>query len=178
MIPTQITVIAATNRVGALSAQIAAHYAALLEQKGHPRQVLSLSELPADFIAKALYEHQGQHAGFNRLRAIMEATQKYVFIVPEYNGSFPGVLKAFIDGLQFPDTFKGKKCALVGVSKGPQGATQAMSHLTDIFHYLRMHVHPLKPRLAGIQDSQLATVLANAHYVKLLDEQATSMMAY
>ncbi|MEL6607264.1 MAG: NAD(P)H-dependent oxidoreductase, partial [Bacteroidota bacterium] len=106
------------------------------------------------------------------------ATQKYVFIVPEYNGSFPGVFKAFIDGLQFPNTFKDKKCALVGVSKGPQGASFAMSHLTDIFHYLRMHVYPLKPRLAGIRDGQLASVLTNQQYVQLLDEQATGIINY
>ena len=53
-----------------------------------------------------------------------------------------------------------------------------MSHLTDIFHYLKMHVYPLKPRLASIQDSQLATVLANAQYVRLLEEQAEGIMRY
>ena len=113
---TPVTVVSTTNRAGSLSAQVAVHYATLLQQKGHASQVLSLSELPADFTATALYEYQGQHAGFNRFRTMMEVSQKYVFIVPEYNGSFPGVFKAFIDGLQFPDTFKGKKCALVGLS--------------------------------------------------------------
>lgn len=175
---TKITVVATTNRTDSLSAQVASHYVGLLQQKGCPSQVLQLADLPADFTAKALYEHRGQHEAFNRLRAVMEATQKYVFIVPEYNGSFPGVFKAFIDGLQFPYTFKGKKCALVGVSKGPQGAAFALSHLTDIFHYLRMHVYPLKPRLAGIHDSQLATVLANQQYVELLEEQAAGMVDY
>ena len=67
---------------------------------------------------------------------------------------------------------------MVGVSKGPQGGAFAMSHLTDIFHYLRMAVHPLKPRLSSIHDSQLATVLANSQYVKLLEEQAEEIINY
>ena len=53
-----------------------------------------------------------------------------------------------------------------------------MSHLTDIFHYLKMHVHPLKPRLGNIRDSQLETVLANTQYVQLLEEQAEGIVNY
>ena len=41
--------------------------------------------------------------------------------MPQYNGSFPGVFKAFIDGYAYPNVFKGDKAALVGVSKGFRG---------------------------------------------------------
>ena len=174
----EITIVSGTNNKNSLTAQLADYYAELLHKKGCNNQVLKLTSLPDDFTATALYENNGKHPEFNRLRTIMETAQKYVFIIPEYNGSFPGVLKAFIDGLKFPDTFKDKKCALVGVSQGPQGGGFAMSHLTDIFHYLKMHVYPLKPRLSGIQDSQLNTILANARYVQLLDEQADGMINY
>ena len=117
---TKITVISSTNNQNSLTAQVADYYASLLHKRGCDNQVLKLTDLPADFTVTALYENNGQHPAFNRLRTIMETTQKYVFIIPEYNGSFPGVLKAFIDGLSFPETFRKKKCALVGVSKGPQ----------------------------------------------------------
>ena len=49
------------------------------------------------------------------IRDKMVASQKFVIIVPEYNGSFPGVLKTFFDGLKFPSTFTDKNCALVGI---------------------------------------------------------------
>ena len=175
---TKIIVVSGTNNKDSLTAQVADYYAGLLHQQGCDNQVLKLTDLPADFTATALYENNGKNTTFNRLRAIMEAAQKYVFIIPEYNGSFPGVFKAFIDGLKFPGTFRGKKCALVGVSQGPQGGAFAMSHLTDIFHYLRMHVYPLKPRLSSIQDSQLGTILTNERYVQLLEEQAKGMVNY
>ena len=175
---TKIVVISGTNNKNSLTAQVADYYARLLHKRGGNIQVLKLTSLPADFTATALYENNGQNPDFNYLQAIMETAQKYVFIIPEYNGSFPGVFKAFIDGLKFPDTFRDKKCAMVGVSKGPQGSAFAMSHLTDIFHYLKMHVHPLKPRLSSIQDSRLETVLANARYVQLLEEQAEEIINY
>ncbi len=174
----QITVVSSTNNKNSLSAQLADYYAGVLRKRGCDSQVLKLTSLPPDFTVTALYEQNGKHPEFNHLRKLMETAQKYVFIIPEYNGSFPGVFKAFIDGLQFPDTFKGKKCAMVGVSQGPQGGAFAMSHLTDIFHYLKMHVHPLKPRLSDIRDSQLATILANEKYVQLLEEQADGIINY
>lgn len=173
-----ITIVSATNHRNSLTAQVADYYAEILLKKGCESQVIKLTELPADFTESALYGNMGKNTAFNRLKEIMEASQKYVFIIPEYNGSFPGVFKAFIDGLEFPNTFKNKKCAMVGVSKGPQGGAFAMSHLTDIFHYLRMGVHPLKPRLSSIQDSQLDTILANPQHVKLLEEQAAEMINY
>jgi chromate reductase, NAD(P)H dehydrogenase (quinone) len=174
----EITIISGTNNKNALTAQVADYYAGLLQKQGCDNQVLKLTSLPADFTATALYENNGKNPEFNRLRTIVETAQKYVFIIPEYNGSFPGVFKAFIDGLRFPDTFKGKKCAMVGVSQGPQGGVFAMSHLTDIFHYLKMHVYPLKLKLGGIQDSQLTTLLANERYVQLLEEQAEGIIHY
>ncbi|MCU0318268.1 MAG: NAD(P)H-dependent oxidoreductase [Amoebophilaceae bacterium] len=175
---TKIIVVSGTNNKNSLTAQVADYYAGLLHEHGCNNQVLKLTDLPENFTATALYENSGKNTAFNRLQAIMETAPKYVFIIPEYNGSFPGVFKAFIDGLPFPNTFREKKCALVGISQGPQGGAFAMSHLTDIFHYLRMHVYPLKPRLSGIQDSQLDTVLSNERYTRLLQEQAKGMVNY
>lgn len=175
---TAITVVSTTNRSHSLSEQVAQHYTTLLQQRGCSSQLLSLTDLPTDFTKSALYEHQGKDTGFNQLKEVMETSQKYVFVVPEYNGSFPGVFKAFIDGLKYPDTYQGKKCALVGLSKGPQGGAFAMSHLTDIFHYLGMQVLARKVRISSIQDGQLATVLANAHYARLLEDQVGEIIDF
>lgn len=174
----KIVVVSGTNNKNSLTAQVADYYSKILHKRSCDNQVLKLTSLPTDFMISSLYENKGKNTDFNRLRVIMETAQKYVFIIPEYNGSFPGVFKAFIDGLKFPDTFRDKRCAMVGVSKGPQGGAFAMSHLTDIFHYLKMHVHPLKPRLGNIRDSQLETVLANTQYVQLLEEQAEGIVNY
>mmetsp|Transcript_20110 Transcript_20110/g.46636 ORF Transcript_20110/g.46636 Transcript_20110/m.46636 type:complete len:179 (-) Transcript_20110:1328-1864(-) len=174
----KIIVVSSTNRKNALSARVADYYVNLLHKRKCNSQVLDLTDLPPDFTVTALYENNGKNPTFNRLRECIETAKKYVFIVPEYNGSFPGVLKAFIDGLRFPDTYREKKCAMVGVSKGPNGGVFAMSHLTDVFHHLGMHVHPLKPRLGNIKDSRLETVLANTHYTQLLEEQAEKIINY
>ena len=108
---------------------------------------------------------------------MLKAT-KYVFFTPEYNGSFPGILKTFIDGLHYPDTFKGKKCALVGISSGVQGAVLAMSHLTDIFNYSKMHVLAEKPKLFGIGQNFKDGEMVNPLFKTLLEEQIESLIEF
>lgn len=173
-----IVVVAGTNRKNALSTAVSHHYAELLQAQGAPAKVVTLTDLPSDFISSALYENSGKHAEFNELRGIMERAEKYVFVIPEYNGSFPGVFKAFLDGLVLPKTLKGKKCALVGVSKGIQGGLLALSHLTDILNYLRAYVYPLKPALAQVHDGRLETVLGNGRYVALIEEQVKGFVGF
>ena len=166
-----ITIITGTNRISSNSRAVANLYAKLLDERQVENQILDLADLPADFTASALYDNIGTNQAFNELSALIGNSNKFVFIVPEYNGSFPGVLKAFIDGLSYPNTFRNKKAAMVGLSSGVQGSGLAMSHLTDIFNYLGMHVLALKPRLAQIEKNFDGTAITNQLYLELLNQQ-------
>ncbi|MEQ8927813.1 MAG: NAD(P)H-dependent oxidoreductase [Fulvivirga sp.] len=174
----KITIVCGTNRNDSVSYQIANLYKQLLNNVGCPNELIDLSDLPNDFAFSALYEMAGKNKDFNHFRELMASTNKFVFIVPEYNGSFPGVLKTFIDGLKFPDTFKGKKCALVGVSSGIQGAGLALSHLTDIFHYCGTEVLSLKPKLSHIEKNFENGKITNPLYKALLDEQVEKIIGF
>jgi chromate reductase len=173
-----IEIISGTNRPGAVSAMVAQWYQALLQQRGVESQILDLIDLPEDFTVSALYDSSGTNENFNALAERLRHASKMVFIVPEYNNSFPGVLKAFIDGMDYPSPFKGKKCALVGVSSGVQGSGMAMSHLTDVFNYLGMHVLAQKPRLAQIEKNMADGQLTNALYKQLLEEQVEAFVSF
>ncbi|WP_316934214.1 NAD(P)H-dependent oxidoreductase [Hymenobacter sp. AT01-02] len=118
-----ITIIAGTNRPNSRALRLAQYYANLLAELGEPHQILDLAELPLDFTTTALYHNTGRHDEFNRLVSLAEQADKLVFIVPEYNCSFPGVLKAFIDGLPYPGGIRGKKAALVAYRRvGKEGS--------------------------------------------------------
>ncbi|MCP2044644.1 NADPH-dependent FMN reductase [Pontibacter sp. HSC-36F09] len=173
-----ITIITGTNRTSSNSRAVANLYARLLDERQIDNQILDLADLPADFTASALYDNIGTNQAFNQLSAVIGDSKKFVFIVPEYNGSFPGVLKAFIDGLSYPNTFRNKKAALVGLSSGVQGSGLAMSHLTDIFNYLGMHVLALKPRLAQFEKNYDGTAITNELYLELLNQQIDQFISF
>jgi NAD(P)H-dependent FMN reductase len=173
-----IKIIVGTNRKNSVSAVIARMYQDILTEKSAESEILLLSDLPADFTATALYENNGKNAAFNAFHERVKEGSKYVFIVPEYNGSFPGILKTFIDGMTYPNSFLNKKSALVGLSSGIGGGGIAMSHLTDIFHYLGMHVLALKPKLAKIEQNMSDNLLTNRLYVELLHTQADMLLDF
>ena len=173
------TIIVGTNRPGSRAGQLAHLYAALLTELGAEFNLLNLTALPADFTTSALYRNAGLHPEFNALADVLKASDKVVVMVPEYNGSFPGVLKAFIDGLPYPGGLRGKKAALVGLSDGPTGAGPALSHLTDVLMYLGTAVLPQRVRLPFIgKDLQADGTLANPLSNQLLREQAVALLAF
>lgn len=174
-----ITILIGTNRPSSRAGRIALLYAKLLGELGEPTQLLSLADLPVDFITSALYSNAGTHEVYNSLAAKLDAGKKLVIIVPEYNGSFPGVLKAFIDGLPYPGGIRGKKAALVGLSDGGQGGLLAMSHLSDVLMYLGTVVLPQRVRLPFIgKELTEAGELVNELPRQLLREQAQALLEF
>lgn len=173
-----ITIISSTNRFGAYTRLITDIYADILESKGAKYQVLDLRELPQDFIFSASFDNAGTHPEFNNIQKMIDDSDKFVFVMPEYNVSLPGVLKAFIDSLSYPSSFAGKAAGIVGLSSGSLGGALAISHLTDILNYLGMFVLPVKPRLAIITKSIENGKLTNSLYMELLEMQAQQIVDF
>jgi NAD(P)H-dependent FMN reductase len=143
-----ITLISATNRPNSNSLKVAKNYAQLMEKQGVETRLLSLEQLPFDFILTDLYSKRSEN--FQQLlNDFILPAEKFVFIAPEYNGSFPGILKTFLDAIP-PDLNRGKKAALIGVSSGRAGNLRGMEHLTGILNYLGMHVHPNKLPISSV----------------------------
>ncbi len=173
-----IKIIVGTNRKNSVSKQIALLVQSILADRGSESEILELENLPADFVETALYENSGKNPSYNILHDKLVEGKKFIFVVPEYNGSFPGVLKSFIDGMTYPNTFRNKKAAMIGISSGIGGGGIALSHLTDIFHYLGMHVLALKPRLAKIEQNMSDNLLTNKFYLELLHTQADMLLEF
>lgn len=137
-----ITVICGTHRPKNVTQKIVDKYCALLEDKGEHPRLFQLLELPPDFVVSDTFGKRTEGT-----QAILEEkiipADKLVIISPEYQGSYPGVLKAFFDGTP-PAIWKGKKVALVGVAAGRAGNLRGMDHLTHVLQYLRMEVFSLK----------------------------------
>lgn len=173
-----ITVIAGTNRIGSLTLQIAHLYKQLLTESGAQANILDLSQLPRDFAFSALYDNGGKNPDFTAFHQQAAQSEKLVFIIPEYNGSFPGVLKTFLDGMPYPNPWKHRKAALVGLSSGPQGGAPALSHFTDVLHYLGIHVLAHRVKMPFIEKHMTDNRLHNENYLRQLNNQISHLLAF
>jgi chromate reductase, NAD(P)H dehydrogenase (quinone) len=142
-------IISATNRPGSSTLKVAKYYQKQLREKGVEAGLLSLSGLPDNLIKTDMYGQRSTE--FQIIQDLITKTNKFLFIIPEYNGSFPGVLKVFIDACSFPESFYDKKAALVGISSGKYGNIRGIDHFTGVCHYMHLNVMSLKLHIASIK---------------------------
>jgi len=144
------TIICGTNRPNNVTSIVVRAYAELLKSKGEPTQILELEHLPHDFIFRNDVIGDKNPVFSGMVAKFISNVDRIVIISPEYNGGFPGVLKAFIDAV-WPGDMKGKRAALVGVASGRAGNLRGMDQLTNILHYLSVHVLPFKVPISSIE---------------------------
>ncbi|MDB5289337.1 MAG: NADPH-dependent reductase [Phycisphaerales bacterium] len=135
-----ILIISGTNRPSSNTLRVARiveqHYAAA----GVHSEFLSLTDLPLDLFAPDAYTRKPP-ALVTLQQMVLKAAGLHI-VLPEYNGSFPGVLKYFIDMLKFPESFDRKPVAFVGVANGQFGGVRAVEHLQMVFAYRNAHLYP------------------------------------
>lgn len=179
-----ITIITGTNRKNSKSKQIATHvYGLLVEKSNEEVQFLALEDLPADFIQPDMYESSNQHPDIRQLQeTYMIPAQKFIFVVPEYNGGIPGILKVFIDACsiyQYKETFHGdKKAGIIGVSSGRSGTLRGMDYMTGFLNYLKIHVMPNRLPISLIDEILPDDELTHEKTTELLDQFTDQFLAF
>ena len=118
-------------------------YYKLLLEKGRDVKLLSLEQ-------KEVWTRGAEMMALEKEYLI--PAQKFLVIMPEYNASFPGILKLMMDNSDIKKCWWHKKAALVGVSDGRAGNLRGIEHMTSILHYMKVHVLYNKVLLSRIND--------------------------
>ncbi|MCB0587252.1 MAG: NAD(P)H-dependent oxidoreductase, partial [Phaeodactylibacter sp.] len=130
------------------------YFEMLKESTEEEVKLLALEHIPYDWFFPEMYTRQAPSLKRLQDEYILPAT-KFVFVTPEYNGSFPGAVKLFIDACtvrKYTSNFKGKKAALVGIATGRAGNLRGMEHLTGVLNFLGTVVMPDKLPISRISD--------------------------
>lgn len=163
------TIISGTNRVESHTEKVAAEYHRLLKEKNIDATIFSLKNV--DVLQR--------NKDFQKIEnEILFPSQKFIFIIPEYNGTFPGVLKAMIDTSEIKKAWYGKKVLLTGVSTGRAGNLRGMDHLSACLHYLKMNVHYNKLPISLIDKVIDKNGRLNNATLKAIDEQLNEFMVF
>lgn len=172
-----ITIISSTNRPGSSTQKLALYYQKQMQEKGVKANILSMMELPGNLVETSMYGKA--NPGFEQIQEQVAATEKFLFIIPEYNGSFPGILKFFVDVCAFPQSFYEKKAALVGLSSGKYGNIRGIDHFTGVCHYMHLNVMPLKLHIPNIRaEFNEAGDLFKDDTVKFTNEQIDKFIKF
>ncbi len=150
-----ITVISGTNRKNAKTHIFARKYANLIEKSTDQKvNFFSLEDVPNDILSADMYSESGQSAEVATIQdKIMIPANKIVIIAPEYNGSYPGIVKLFLDACSirnYKGTFSEKKFALIGIASGRAGNLRGLDHLSGIINHVGGIVYSNKLPISSI----------------------------
>ncbi|MGR3811780.1 NADPH-dependent FMN reductase [Jiulongibacter sp. NS-SX5] len=173
-----IGILVGTNRPTAMTLEMALYYQKKLKEKGYESVLMDLGKLPEDFAFSALYANKGKSEGYNSFQAALDSVDKCFILAPEYNGSYPGVLKTFIDGLRYPDSFRDKKIALVGLANGVLGNAVGLGHLNEVLSYMGANVMGLRVKLGEIAKYFEVDEINHPLYQKFVNEQIDKLLAF
>ena len=172
------TIIAATNRPNSNTLMVAKTYQKVLKEKGLDSNFCSLEELPVDFLHSTMYGNPSPSFKDFQDKYLIP-TKKFLFVMPEYNGGFPGVIKLMIDASNIAESYRGKKAGLVGVSSGRAGNLRGMEHFTGILNYLQVQVLPNKLPISVIDTLETKDgLLSDSQTLKSIDLQCEQFIKF
>jgi NAD(P)H-dependent FMN reductase len=127
--PLSIPVILGTTRKGRMSAHAARFVCGQLQKReGITSELIDIGELnlPIDDAGEAVKDP--------RFSAAMERADAIVIVSPEYNHSFPGLLKHVLDSCL--KEYIHKAAGIVGVSAGVFGGARTIEHFQPVLREL------------------------------------------
>lgn len=166
-----ITVISGTDRKDSMTIRVAALYTKLLRAKTDDSvHLLSLEGLN-------VWEKDGKFQ--EAQQRLLIPSDKFAFIMPEYNGSFPGMLKTMLDYSDIRSCWWNKKAMLTGVADGRAGNLRGMDHMTGILNYLKVSVLHNKIPLSRISEEiDLEGNLLKEETVKVINNQIDEFLKF
>ena len=141
-----ITIISGTNRPNSNTRKVSDTVAETYRLSDAQQQVYDLIDLPREVAFSEVFGNRSEAFG-DIIQNRIANVDKFIFVVPEYNGSFPGIVKLFVDAVE-PHHWNGKKAARIGLSTGRSGNLRGLDHLAGVLNYLRVDVLHFKPALA------------------------------
>ncbi len=179
-----ITIFSASNRPNNKTTPFAnAYYEIIKSITKEPVKLLDFKDLSPAILHSLMYDESNQSEQIQVIQdSYLLPAQKWVFFIPEYNGSFPGILKLFIDACsirKYKETFQWKKAALIGISDGRSGNIRGMEHFSGILNHMGTIVFPDKLPISQItklinQDNQLIDI----DTVHLLEKHAAAFVEF
>lgn len=129
MRPLNIPVILGTTRRGRMSAHVARFVTGeLAKRPGIATELIDIAEMPLPI------DGAGDEIKDPVFSQKMESADGLVIVAPEYNHSFPGLLKHVLDTCL--EEYIHKAAGIVGVASGPFGGTRVVENLLPVLREL------------------------------------------
>jgi|SRR3954453_18864334 len=141
-------VFAGSIRTDSLHRKLARAAAAELRRRGIETTLIDLRDYPMPLYDGDMESTHGLPLAAREFRNLLASHDLLVIASPEYNGSFPALLKNVIDWTSRPAApgerptalYRGKIAALLAGSPGPGGGRRGLRHLRELLEMIGVTV--------------------------------------
>jgi chromate reductase, NAD(P)H dehydrogenase (quinone) len=140
-------VFAGSNRSNSLNKKLARFAAEELQRAGIEVTVAELTDFPMPLYDGDLEIEAGLPESARAFKQLLREHDSLVIASPEYNGSFPALLKNTVDWISRPEpgerpseVFQNKTAALLSTSPGAGGGRRGLRHLRELMQNLGVSV--------------------------------------
>lgn len=146
----RIHILSATDRPNSNALKVSRYANQFLSEKA-TTEIFSLRDFPIEDIVGGKYNNKPESVEqFND--KFLDA-DGFVFVIPEYNGGFPGILKLFYDYLPFPKAFNKTPICLIGEAAGAFGALRPVEQFSQLLIYRQAHIFPERMFIQRVNDT-------------------------
>ena len=172
-----LRIISSTDRPNSWSLKLSKYISSLYVERNVQAKVVSLEDFPLEDVIGGKYGKE--IASIKKFREPILKADGIIFVIPEYNGGFPGILKMFIDYLPFPGAFEKMPMAFVGEASGAFGALRPVEQFQMVVNYRNALQFPERvfiPRVSKEFDPE--TGLKDEFKQKLLESQVDNFIRF
>jgi chromate reductase len=143
----RILVFAGSTRSDSLNRKLARATAEALQRRGLETTLADLRDYPMPIYEGDLEAAEGIPPRPKAFKELLRSHDVFAIASPEYNGSFPALVKNAIDWASRPEpgekhleAFRGKTAVLLSASPGPGGGQRGLRHLRELLEMIGVTV--------------------------------------
>ncbi|RYG28420.1 MAG: NADPH-dependent oxidoreductase [Chitinophagaceae bacterium] len=163
-----ITIISGTDRKNSITRDVALEYRRMLTEREEKATVLLLDE--TDMTHRDGYFEKVENE-------LLIPAEKFIIISPEYNGSYPGILKLMIDHSDVKKVWWHKPVLLTGVSTGRAGNLRGMDHLTGSLLHMKMRVHHNRLPISSVDKLMKDGMFTDEKTIEVINHQLDEFLS-
>lgn len=171
-----IYIISGTNRKGSKTLEVAKIVQKEFKALSKETQIVDLCDLPLETLHAANYSKE-VHSEIGDIVQKLNQSDGIFIVTPEYNGSFPGILKYFIDYFSYPETFEYRPIAFVGLG-WRWGGLRPVEHLQQVFNYRNAFVYPERVFITNAPQAIANGELKDEVSLKLIKKQVSGFVKF
>jgi NAD(P)H-dependent FMN reductase len=147
MIQSKILVLAGSARIDSIHRKLARQTVDALRHEGVEATLADLRDFPMPIYDGDLEAGEGLPPTAKALKELARRHDGFAIASPEYNGSFPALLKNALDWISRPEpgdrpleVFRGKVAAILSASPGPGGGRRGLHQLRELLEMMSVSV--------------------------------------